>query len=466
MAISQRQPTPLGLSLAAPFPRDFLWGTATSSYQIEGAVREDGRGPSIWDTFAATPGKIVGGDTGEVAIDHYHRMAEDVALMASMHIGAYRFSIAWPRILPNGTGAVNAAGLDFYDRLVDTLLAHNIKPLATLYHWDLPQVLEDKGGWVNRDTAYAFADYAEAVARRLGDRVPWWLTHNEPWCAAYLGYGSGIHAPGHTDMGKAFVAGHHLLLSHGLAMPRLRALTPADTQLGIALNLNLVYASDSKPETLQKVAEVDLFNNRWFLDPLFRGTYPDALFAQFNAPPPPIQDGDMALITAPIDFLGVNYYSRAMIPIHLGTNPVGSGSAAILSSAQRDSFTDMGWEIYPPGLYDVLRRVHREYGPVALAVTENGAAFVDVLDAQGAVNDARRVEYLREHIQAMARVIADGIPLKGYFVWSLFDNFEWAEGYQQRFGVVYVDFATQQRTIKASGHWYAQFIASNGAGGE
>jgi beta-glucosidase len=445
---------------AFTFPSDFLWGVATSAYQIEGAVSEDGRKPSIWDQFAATPGKVFQGETGAVAADHYHRMPSDVALMADMHLGAYRFSIAWPRVLPDGTGAVNTAGLDFYDRLVDALLARGITPMATLYHWDLPLALHNKGGWLNRDTAYAFADYAETVARRLGDRVSWWLTHNEPWCAAYLGYGSGVHAPGMEDMPSAFVAAHHLLLSHGLAMPRLRALTPPGAQLGLALNLNPVYASDNRPETLRVVAEVDDFNNRWFLDPIFRGTYPEALFAQFNAPPPPIQDGDMALIATPIDYLGVNYYSRAMIPIHLGTNPVGGGSAPIISSEHMGSFTDMGWEIYPPGLFDLLQRVHRDYAPKALVITENGAAFTDSRDAQGQVQDPRRAEYIREHIQAMARVLASEIPLKGYLVWSFLDNFEWAEGYSKRFGIVYVDFATQERVVKESGHWYAQFVAA------
>ncbi len=450
----------LDITLAAPFPPDFLWGTATAAYQIEGATREDGRLPSIWDQFAATPGKVFDGHTGDVAVDHYHRMPADVALMAQLGVNSYRFSIAWPRVIPTGTGAVNAAGLDFYDRLVDTLLANGIAPLATLYHWDLPLALHERGGWLNRDTAYAYADYAETVGRRLGDRVGWWLTHNEPWCAAYLGYGSGLHAPGLTDMPSAFVAGHHLLLAHGLALPRLRALTQPGTQLGISLNLNPVYTADDLPETQRIAEEVEIFNNRWFLDPIFRGTYPDGLFAQFNAPPPPVQDGDMTLIAAPIDFLGVNYYSRSMVPIHMGTNPVGNGSATVISSEHQTDYTDMGWEIYPPGLYDLLHTLHRDYHPAAVVITENGAAFTDVLDGDGQVHDPRRVDYVRQHIQAMARVIADAMPLKGYFLWSLMDNFEWAEGYNKRFGIVYVDFATQERIIKTSGQWYARFIAS------
>ncbi len=464
MTFPTGQHAPLDISLAAPFPPDFLWGTATSSYQIEGAVAEDGRKPSIWDQFAATPGKVVGGDTGEIAVDHYHRMPADVALMASLNIRAYRFSVAWPRVIPEGVGAVNARGLDFYDRLVDELLAHDITPLLTLYHWDLPLALHERGGWLNRDTAYAFADYAEVVARRLGDRVDWWLTQNEPWCAAFLGYGSGIHAPGVKDMPSAFTAGHHLLLSHGLALPRLRAATRPGAQMGLSLNLNPVYTADDRPETQRIAEEVDLFNNRWFLDPIFRGKYPDALFAQFDAPPPPIQDGDMALISAPIDYLGINYYSRSMVPIHMGTNPVGNGSASVISSEHDEAYTAMGWEIYPPGLYDLLKTLQRDYQPPPIIITENGAAFTDQVDVAGQVHDPRRVDYVRAHVQAMARVIADGLPLKGYFLWSFTDNFEWAEGYAKRFGIVYVDFPTQQRIVKSSGQWYADFVGAQGKG--
>ncbi|MBA3825377.1 MAG: beta-glucosidase [Ktedonobacterales bacterium] len=439
------------------FPADFLWGASTSAYQIEGAVHEDGRGASIWDQFAATPGKTFAGESGEVACDHYHRMPEDVELMASMNMGAYRFSVAWPRVQPDGSGPVNAKGLDFYDRLVDALLAHHITPVLTLHHWDLPLALYERGGWLNRETAACFADYAEIVARRLGDRVPWWLTINEPWCAAFLGYGNGLHAPGKQDMPSAFTAGHHLLLAHGMAMQRLRSILPQGAQLGIALNLNPSYAHDNSPETLRAVQEVDRFNNSWFLDPIFRGSYPEQLFADFHTNPPPIEDGDMAVIMTPLDYLGVNYYSRALIPLHQGTSPVGTSSATVVSD-QNGNFTEMGWEIYPPGLTDLMMQLHRDYHSPKIVITENGAAFADVWDGGDTVDDPRRTEYLQAHIRALAAAQAQGVPVGGYLAWSLMDNFEWAEGYSKRFGLVYVDFPTQRRIVKASGLWYAAFM--------
>lgn len=443
--------------LEASFPAHFLWGACTSAYQIEGAVHEDGRGSSIWDQFAATPGKTFQGETGAVACDHYHRMPDDVQLMADLGLSAYRFSIAWPRIQPAGTGTPNERGLDFYDRLVDTLLTHNITPLATLYHWDLPLALHEQGGWLNRDTAARFADYAEIMGRRLGDRVPWWLTMNEPWCAAFLGYGNGLHAPGMQDTQAAFIAGHHLLLAHGHAMQRLRATTAPGTQLGIALNLNPAYPHDNSPETMRAVQEVDRFNNGWFLDPIFRGTYPAQLFADFKVAPPDIQPGDMALIQTPLDFLGVNYYSRSLIPLHQGTSPIGTSSATVVSD-QDGNFTEMGWEIYPPGLTDLMVQLDHDYHPPKIVITENGAAFADEWDGGDRVEDPRRTEYLQAHIQALGAAIVQGVPVAGYFAWSLLDNFEWAEGYSKRFGIVYVDFPTQRRIIKASGHWYADFI--------
>ncbi len=449
--------------LASLFPADFLWGVSTSAYQIEGAVHEDGRGASIWDQFAATPGKVHQGQTGAVACDHYHRMPEDVALMASLGLKAYRFSIAWPRIQPEGTGAANSLGLDFYDRLVDALLAHDIVPLATLYHWDLPLALHQQGGWLNRATANHFAEYAEIVGRRLGDRVPWWLTLNEPWCAAFLGYGNGLHAPGMHNTQAAFVAGHHLLLAHGHAMQRLRATVRADAQLGIALNLNPAYPHDNSPETLRAVQEVDRFNNGWFLDPIFRGHYPEQLSADFKVAPPPILDGDMELISTPIDYLGVNYYSRSLIPLHQGTSPVGTSSATVVSD-QDGHFTEMGWEIYPPGLTDLMVQLDRDYRPRKIVITENGAAFPDEWDGGDRVDDPRRSDYLAAHIQAMATALVQGVPLAGYFAWALMDNFEWAEGFSKRFGLVYVDFPTQRRIIKASGRWYAAFIQQQRAG--
>jgi beta-glucosidase len=451
-------------NLAAAFPPGFLWGSATASYQIEGATHEDGRSLSIWDQFVATPGKVFQGDTGDIADDHYHRMPQDVALMAELGLGAYRFSLAWPRILPQGRGQVNAAGLDFYDRLVDTLLAHGIKPFATLYHWDLPLVLEEKGGWVNRDTAYAFAEYAEVVAKRLGDRVDAWITLNEPWCSAFLGYGIGIHAPGLQDKQAAFDAGHNLLLAHGLAVPRIRANISPTAQVGITLNFTPQYAADERPETLQAIERADAFNNRWFLDPIYLGRYPDNLFSNFNVTPPQVQEGDFAIISTPIDLLGVNYYSRSLMQSKAaaagGVNSDNEKTVEAIMPVPGSMYTEMGWEVYPQGLTDLLVRLHREYAIPALYVTENGAAFVDQWNGEDHVSDPRRVEYLRQHIQAQAQAIAAGAPLRGYFVWSLLDNFEWGEGYSKRFGIVYVDYPTQRRIIKDSGLWYKSFIAA------
>ncbi len=449
--------------LAAFFPSTFLWGAATAAYQIEGAAREDGRGLSIWDQFAATPGKTFQGDTGDVAADHYHRMEDDVALMAELGIGAYRFSIAWPRVLPEGRGAINSRGLDFYDRLVDALLARGITPAATLYHWDLPLALHERGGWLTRDTAHAFAEYAGIVAQRLGDRVGWWITQNEPWCIAYLGYGTGVHAPGLRDNKAALTAAHHVLLAHGLAVPVLRAFSRPDAQIGITLNLTHVSIADERPETLRARERADVLHNRWFLDPIFRGTYPKRLSADFGAVPP-IVDGDLARIATPIDFLGVNYYSRVLIR---GTNADGQHQQAaaadsydVIDSVPDSHYTDMGWEVYPAGLSDVLVRVHRDYAPRMMLVTENGAAYADFWDGGERVADPERIEYLRLHIRAVAEARRRGVPVEGYFVWSLMDNFEWAEGYRKRFGLVYVDYATQRRIVKDSGHWYAALLAS------
>jgi beta-glucosidase len=453
--------------LAASFPSDFLWGAATAAYQIEGATREDGRGLSIWDRFSSIPGNTHDGDTGDVAADHYHRMEQDVDLMANLGLNAYRFSIAWPRILPQGGGSVNVRGLDFYDRLVDVLLARGITPVATLYHWDLPAALQDRGGWVDRDTALAFAGYAEVVARRLGDRVTRWTTLNEPWCCAYLGYGVGAHAPGMRSMRAAFAAAHHLLLAHGLAVPLLRELARPDAQIGITLNLTPVYAADLRPATLHAVNQVDRFHNRWFLDPIFRGRYPSGLFEGFGEASPQIEVGDLASIAAPIDFLGVNYYSRLLIRAsetpkrHARSGPYSDGQ--IVGPVPGSAYTDMGWEIYPEGLADVLLRVHKEYAPPAILVTENGAAFRDAWDGGERVGDTRRVEYLRGHLQALAVALMLGIPVEGYFAWSLIDNFEWAEGYARRFGIVYVDYPTQRRIVKDSGRWYAELIAAHRA---
>ncbi|HEX8730214.1 MAG TPA: GH1 family beta-glucosidase [Ktedonobacterales bacterium] len=458
------------------FPAGFLWGASTSAYQIEGATREDGRGPSIWDHFAATPGRTHQGETGDVAIDHYHRMEQDVELMASLGLNAYRFSIAWPRVMPDGVGAVNPAGMAFYDRLVDQLLAHGITPVATLFHWDLPLALYERGGWRNRDTAHAFADYAEHVVRRLGDRVHWWLTHNEPWCAAYLGYVSGVHAPGVCDDAQGAVdVGHHLLLSHGLAAQRIRAASALEARVGIALNLFPIFAGDPRSETLRAVEQAHRFHNRWFLDPLFRGEYAPSLFDDLGATPPPIQDGDMRTISVPIDFLGVNYYNRWIVraPAARGDAPeaVAMDGETGKPPAQYEymeapagaTITTMGWEVFPHGLNLVLEDTMRNYHPRALLITENGAAFDDHWNGNGLVSDPQRVTYLREHLDAVGDAVAHGAPVAGYFVWSLFDNYEWDRGFSKRFGMVYIDYATQKRIVKDSGRWYAGFLAAQRA---
>jgi beta-glucosidase len=456
------QPAP---EAAAIFPPNFLWGAATSAYQIEGAVHEDGRAPSMWDRFAAVPGATYQGQTGEIAADHYHRMEEDVALMAELNLSAYRFSLSWPRILPQGTGAVNERGLDFYDRLVDALLARGIQPLATLYHWDLPLTLQDRGGWLVRDTAYAFAEYAGVVARRLGDRVHWWLTQNEPWCTAYLGYALGIHAPGLRDKQLAINAGHHALLAHGLAVPSLRAHLSSQAQVGIALDFYPVYPADARPETQFGVERADTFRNRWFLDPLFLDRYPDDLFSDQGMVPPPMGDDDFSIISTPIDFLGVNYYSRMLVRGRTGSatgmeQAMPADSYEAVERIPGASYTEMGWEVFPDGLANILTRIHREYAPKALVVTESGAAFDDQWDGNNHVQDLRRVDYLRAHIETVAQVMRQGVPIKGYIVWSFLDNFEWSQGYQKRFGLVYVDYPTQRRIIKDSGRWYASFVAS------
>lgn len=446
--------------LVGRFPADFVWGAATAAYQIEGAVAEDGRTPSIWDTFCATAGRIKDGSTGRTAVDHYHRSAEDVALMRRLGLDAYRLSLSWPRILPGGGSRPNRAGLDFYDRLVDSLLEAGITPWATLYHWDLPQEIEDAGGWPARDTAERFAEYAAVAAAALGDRVDRWITLNEPWCSAYLGYASGVHAPGRLEPAGAVAAGHHLLLAHGLAVAAVRAAAPA-ASVGITLNLYPVSPADDRPELRDLVRRIDGLQNRMFLDPLFRGTYPADVLEDLRpvCDTAWLHDGDLQTITAPIDFLGVNYYTR-----HTITGSPYPGTVAAGFSGRGRERTGNGWEVDPEGLTEVLCRVRDEYTSVPVYVTENGSAWRDVVGGDGTVEDEPRRRYLAEHIAACARAIEAGVPLRGYFAWSLMDNFEWAEGYSQRFGLVHVDYATQQRTVKASGDWYARFIRAQRPG--
>ncbi|MGH2973165.1 MAG: GH1 family beta-glucosidase [Gaiellaceae bacterium] len=436
---------------ARPFPTDFVWGAATASYQVEGASNEDGRGESVWDRFCATPGKVRNGDTGAIACDFYHRYRDDVGLMRELGIDAFRFSVAWPRVLPEGRGAVNGKGLDFYDRLVDELLGSGIEPFVTLFHWDTPQVLEDQGGWPARATIDAFAEYVEAVAGRLGDRVKHWITHNEPWVVAWIGYGWGHHAPGRTSDADALATAHHLLVSHGRAVEILRGLSPG-SQVGITLNLDHPYAVSDAAEDVAAARWVDGMHNRWFLDAIFRGEYPSDILEAFASSMPAIEDGDMSTIAAPIDFLGVNNYTSPIV----GADADG-GRSRILHREDVDR-TDMGWEVVPDGLHDMLVRVHRDYEPPAIYVTENGAAFADVRGHDGSVLDPERQAYLTDYVAAAGRAIADGVPLRGYFAWSLLDNFEWAWGYWKRFGLVYIDYATLERVPKGSFYWYRDFI--------
>lgn len=439
------------------FPEGFLWGAATASYQIEGAAQEDGRGPSIWDTFCRTPGKVLNADNGDVACDHYHRYNEDIGLMADLGLKAYRFSVAWPRILPTGTGAVNEAGLAFYDRLVDALLAQGIQPFATLYHWDLPQPLQDAGGWPNRATVDAFANYTDVISRRLGDRVKHWMTINEPWVAAFLGYGIGVHAPGISDPKAALQAAHHLLLGHGRAVSILRA-NVSGVKVGIVPNPSWVDPASDSEEDIAAARRHDGFLNRWYIDPIYKGEYPADMWALYGAAVPDIHDGDMAIISQPTDFLGVNNYQRSVIK-HGGQAPL-----FIDSVSPEGEYTAMDWEVYPDGLYRLLVRLHQDYNPGAMYITENGAAYEDVVNADGEVCDEKRLAYLEGHFAAAHRAIQDGVPLKGYFVWSLLDNFEWSFGYSKRFGLIYVDYETLQRIPKQSAKWYAEVTRANGFG--
>jgi beta-glucosidase len=438
---------------------------ATSSYQVEGAVAEDRRGPSIWDVFSHTPGKVFHGDTGDVAADQYHRYEADVRHMAELGIQAYRFSIAWPRIQPEGKGRVNRAGLDYYRRLVDTLLSHSVTPAVTLYHWDLPQGLQDRGGWTSRDTARRFADYAAILFEDLHDRVPLWMTLNEPWVSAWMGHATGEHAPGLTDRDKALRATHHLLLGHGLALEAMRS-GGSDAQAGIALNLTPVRPARGTAADLDAAERVDAFLNRLYLAPLFSGSYPQGLLEWYGAAMP-IEEGDMALIAQPVDFLGVNYYTchRVEALAHDGPRLDGDLYAGLGARPVRDTGarrTAMGWAIEPDGLRELLVRLRRELASVPLYITENGAAFHDYGDPEGRVKDTERVDYLAAHLRAAREAIEDGVDLRGYFLWSLLDNFEWAEGYSKRFGILYVDFPTQRRTFKDSAHWYAEVIRRNG----
>jgi beta-glucosidase len=438
------------------FPKGFIWGTATASYQIEGAWAVDGKGESIWDRFSHTPGKVDNGDTGDVACDHYHRWREDVALMKELDLKAYRFSVAWPRVLPEGRGRINQAGIDFYSQLVDRLLEVGIEPAVTLYHWDLPQALQDEGGWPARTSVDAFVEYALAVSRALGDRVKYWITLNEPWVSAFIGYQMGIHAPGHTDLGEAIAASHHLLLAHGKAVPVIRANCP-DAKVGITLNFTLQEPASPSVSDREAAAWMDGYIHRWFLDPLVGRGYPQDMVSHYGRAMDFVQPGDLEFISTPVDFLGVNYYSRNIARAG-NLNETENTPRTVF---QGDEITEMNWEVYPEGIYTLLKRLHLDYAFPAILITENGAAFQDEVSPDGQVDDPARLSYIRRHLEMIYRAIQDGIPVKGYFVWSFLDNFEWNFGYSKRFGIVYVDFQTQQRIPKSSAKWYREVIREN-----
>ena len=438
--------------LTRSFPAEFVWGAATAAYQIEGAANEDGRGESVWDRFCSTPGKVRNGDSGAIACDFYHRYRDDIALMRELGLDAFRFSIAWPRILPEGRGRVNQAGLDFYDKLVDELLGNGIAPYVTLFHWDTPQPVEDLGGWPARETVDAFCEYVEVVSDRLGDRVGHWITHNEPWVVSWIGHGWGHHAPGRESDADALATAHHLLLSHGRAVEILRRNSPG-SQVGITLNLDNPYAASESPEDIAATRWVDGLHNRWFLDPLFRGAYPEDMAEAWAEIMPEVRDGDLEEIAAPIDFLGVNNYTSPLVAADAN-----GGRSQIVRRADVDR-TDMGWEVVPEGLEDLLLRLHREYEPAAIYVTENGAAYPDVRGHDGSVRDVERQSYLEQYLAGASRAVTQGVPLRGYFAWSLLDNFEWAWGYWKRFGLIFIDYSTLERVPKGSFYWYRDYIA-------
>jgi beta-glucosidase len=452
-------------ALGRRFPPGFLWGASTSAYQIEGAVDEDGRGRSIWDTFSHTPGKVQGGDTGDIACDSYHRCEEDLGLLSELGVGAYRFSIAWPRVQPTGRGGVNRRGLDHYRSLIEGLRERGIAPVATVYHWELPQELEDRGGWASRETSHRFAEYAQLLAQELGNQVAMWITLNEPLQAAHQGYRVGTHAPGKTDLGLAAAATHHLLLGHGLALEAMRSVLPADVPVGIALDLHPIRAAGD--DAVQAAAAVDAEVNRLFLEPVLHGTYPEAARGELLPAPELVEAGDMRAISAPLDFLGLNYYSPHYV--RLGDwDDLREGESALAGHPGVVNYlppeiprTVMGWLVEPNGLYDALSALHREAPDLPVYITENGCAADDYVTPEGDVNDFDRVNYLNGHLDAAWRAIQDGVNLSGYFHWSLMDNFEWARGYQRRFGLYFVDFGTQHRLPKRSAAVYSRVARTN-----
>ncbi len=443
------------------FPNNFTWGAATSAYQIEGAWQEDGKGESIWDRFSHTPGKIMNGETGDVSCNHYHYYREDVSHMARMGLNAYRFSVSWPRVFPEGKSKPNPRGLDFYRRLVEELHQNNIQPVITLHHWDLPQSLQEKyNGWASRDTAMYFGEYAAYMFENLECENPLWITINEPWVFAFMGHAFGLHAPGVVDMETAINAAHHLLLAHGQAVTAFRDLSSGEGQIGIALDLSQVHPASNSDADINTARRLDGIKNRFFLDPVLQGNYPADIwdFYSDHFKMPEVKPADMKLISRSIDFLGINNYTRHLVQ---------AGSAEddfignIINPPEKE-YTEMGWEVYPPGIYELLTRITEEYGKMPLYVTENGAAFYDEFDAEGNINDEARINFLRDYIKQCRHALEEGADLRGYFVWSLLDNFEWSYGYSKRFGLIYVDFLTEKRVWKKSAYWYQNVIANNG----
>lgn len=431
------------------FPPRFVWGAATASYQIEGAWNEGEKGESIWDRFSHTPGKVRDGDTGDIACDHYHRFAEDVNLMRDMGIKAYRFSVSWPRVIPNGSGPVNWVGLDFYDRLVDSLLVAGIEPYATLYHWDLPQELQDKGGWTNRDVLGYFADYSACMVRRLGDRVKNWMTINEPWVISFLGNRTGEHAPGIKDEKTALQVAHNLMVGHGMAVQAIRADQP-NANVGIVFSLSPAEPETNSPADVEAAQRSWERDSGWFLDPILKAHYPAGAWKERGNLVPDVKPGDFALTSQKLDFVGVNYYFRTLV-----------NAKGTVDKIPGSEYTEMGWEVNAPSLRGLLNRMHKEYKLPPVFITENGAAFKDEVSADGQVHDPRRLNYIKDHLTQVREAINDGVDVRGYFVWSLMDNFEWAHGFSKRFGVTHVDYKTLKRTVKDSGKWYSRVIKAN-----
>ncbi|MCU1490384.1 MAG: Beta-glucosidase [Acidimicrobiaceae bacterium] len=448
--------------MTTPFPDGFLWGASTSAYQVEGAVSEDGRGPSIWDRFSHEPDRIEGGGTGDVACDHYHRYPEDLDLLAGIGLNAYRFSIAWPRVQPAGSGAFEARGLSHYDRMIDAMLERDITPLVTLYHWDLPIPLQDKGGWAARETAERFGEYAQACFSAYGDRVRIWVSQNEPWIVSLLGHELGLHAPGHRDLREAVTVGHHLLLAHGRAAAALEAAGLGDgSRIGVAHSLFPHEPASASAEDAEAARGSDGYVNRWYLDPLLKGRYPDDMRARYEERTGPldfVQPGDLEAISARCDFIGVNYYTRRVVRHAADARPF---PWKVIDAAPGMARTDAGWEVVPESFYDLLVRLARDYPGVEQIVTENGGVYNDAPGPDGQVRDGRRSAFIHDHLEAVARAIKAGAPVIGYCHWSLLDNFEWALGYDKRFGLVHVDYATQRRTLKASAAYYGSVASAN-----